>query len=357
MMWKTRIIAGGLILFLIAVVVGLLLLPKPTKSTEQSSEERTTNVKVMEVEPGTLRDWIELPASVEPYLTTEVAAEVEGRVDWIGPDEGDVIKERGTPLVRIDERTFRAQLDEAQAAHDLAADVCKRLERLHEEGIISDEQLDQCRTKVATDAARLEVAKIQLDKATVRAPTAGVLNKLYLDEGEYVRQGDRVAEIVVIDPVKVLVKVPEKDIPYIRRGQRIPVLFEFLQGKPFEGAVSYISVVGDRATRTYNVEITVDNPNLQILPSMIATVRSLRREIPDAITVPLFSVIPRGDYAVAFVEKDGKAEERLLELGILERNCVQIVKGIEPHERLIVEGHRELADGDSVQVRGSVTMH
>ena len=356
-MLKKRVIAGVLIFFLIAVVVGLLLFPKPTKSTERSVEERTTNVKVMGVEPGTLKDWIELPASVEPFLLTEVAAEVEGRIDWKGPDEGDIIEEPGTPIVRIDERTFQAQVDEAQAAHDLASDNCRRIERLHEEGIISDDQLDECRAKVATDAARLEVAKIQLDKATVRAPIAGVLNKSHFDEGEYVRQGDRVAEIVVIDPVKVLVKVPEKDIPYIRNGQKIPVSFDFLQGRTFEGVVSYISVVGDRATRTYAVEITVDNPNLEILPSMIATVRSLRREIADALIVPLFAVIPRGDYAVAFVEKDGKAEERLVELGILEGNCVQIVKGIEPHERLIVEGHRELADGDSVDVRGHIEAH
>jgi Fe2+ transport system protein FeoA len=87
---------------------------------------------------------------------------------------------------------------------------------------------------------------------------------------------------------------------------------------------------------------------------MIATVKTLQAEIPDAITVPLFAVIPRGDFSVVFVEEDGKARERLVEFGVLDGNRVQIVKGIEANERLIVEGQRELADGEAVNVRRSI---
>lgn len=353
-MAKKRIIVGVLSLSVMVVVVGLLLLPEPTTSTEELAEERTVNVRVVEVGPAPLKEWIELPASVEPFIVTKVPAEVEGRIDWIGPEEGDPIAEAGIPILRIDERIFRAQLEEVRAAHELSAKNCTRFEDLHAQGTVTDEQLDACRTAAATDAARLEIAKTQLEKTTVRAPIAGVLNKLYFEVGEYVRQGDSVADIVVIDPVKILVKVPEKDIPYVHRGEKVQVSLEFLGQRNHEGTVSYISIVGDRATRTYDVEVTVANPTLEILPSMIATVKMLRRGIPDAITVPLFSVIPRGDFKVVYVEKDGRAEERHVELGILDGSRVQIVKGIEPHERLITEGHRELADGEAVRVRGSI---
>jgi membrane fusion protein (multidrug efflux system) len=86
---------------------------------------------------------------------------------------------------------------------------------------------------------------------------------------------------------------------------------------------------------------------------MIATIKILRREIPDALTVPLFSVVPRGNYKSVFVERDGRAEERQVELGILDGDRVQILSGLQPHDRLIVEGHRELADGVAVRVQGS----
>lgn len=354
-MARKRIITGGaLILTLVGVAVGLLLVPIPTKSTEQQTNGRTTDVTILKIRPAPLMEWIELPATVEPFLLTEVPAEVEGRIDWIGPKEGDFIDDPQAPILRIDQRSFRAQWEEAQAAYTLSSRNCQRFEELHNEGTVSDEQLDQCRAKVDADAARLEIAKIQIEKATVRAPVAGVLNRMYSDVGEYLKKGDRVADIVVINPAKIVINVPEKDIPYVRRGENVQVSFEFLQGKSYEGKVSYTSVVGDQATRSYRVEITVSNPELEILPSMIATVRLLKNEISDAITVPLFSVIPRGDYAVVFVEKNGKAEERPVELGILDGDRVQIVKGVNPAEHLIVDGHRELADGESVRVRDSI---
>ena len=350
-MLKKRLIGGILVLSMIALIVVLLLSPRPTRSMEQPAGERTADVRIIEVTTAPLREWSELPASVEPYIATEVPAEVEGRIDWIGPAEGEMIDRPGTPIVRIDERSFRAQLEEAQAAHDLSVKKCRRAEELHAQGVMSDEELDQCRTRVATDAAREEISKIQLEKATVRAPIAGVLNKLHFDVGEYVRAGDRVADIVVIDPAKILVKIPEKDISYVRLGEKAHVFFDFLGQGGFEGTISYISVVGDPATRTYEVEITVANPKHEILPSMIATVRILKREIPDAITVPLVSVIPRGDFAVVFVEEGGRARQRPVELGILDGGRIQIIDGIEPRDRLIVEGQRALADGDSVRVR------
>jgi membrane fusion protein (multidrug efflux system) len=346
-----RVFAGVLILVLTLVVIILILLPKPTRSVEQGLNERTTDVSILEIQSEPLSAWLELPASVEPSLLTEVSAEVEGRISWIGPEEGDVIEDPGTLLLRIDERTFRAQFEEAQAAYELSSKRCNRIEELHAEGVASKEQLDQCQSEVASNAARFEIARIQLEKAVITAPSAGVLNKLYFEVGEYVRAGEHVADIVVIDPVKVLVKVPEKDIPYVHPGKKVEVSFDFLGEKSYEGTVTYISVVGEKATRTYDVEITVPNPDREILPSMIATVKTLKTEIPQAITIPLFAVLPRGDFSAVFVEENGRARERLVEFGILEGSRVQIVKGIEPNDRLIVEGQRELADGDLVRVR------
>lgn len=350
-MFKKRVVPGIVVVFLTAVVVGLFLLPHPGRSVEQPIEERTTDVKIMEVEPAELTDWVELPASVEPYLSTEVPAEVGGKIDWIGPKEGSLIS-KGASILRIDQRTFQAQVDEAQASYNLALNDCKRIGQLYEQGIISKEKVDQCETNLATSQAKLEMAKLQLEKATIHAPVSGVLNELYFDVGEYVRQGDKIADVVVIDPVKVLVKIPEKDIPYIKQGEKVNVVSRMLDKKQYQGTISYISVVGDLATRTYSVEITVPNPSREILPSMITRVRIVRQEIPDAITVPLFSVIPKGDFKAVFVEKDGRAEERQVKLGILDNNRVQILDGLRPHDHLIVEGHRELSDGEAVRVQG-----
>ncbi len=345
---KTSLIV---ILAIVAVaLVAVLCVSGPTTSIEHPQSERTVDVRVVEVNAAPLREWIDLSAGVEPFMSNEVSAEVDGPIDWIGPEEGESIEKAGTPLMRIDRRSFQAQLDEAAAAHDLSLKNCARAEDLHAEGVFSDEQLDQCRMQVATDAARLEILRIQLEKATVRAPIAGILNKSYFDIGEYVTAGRRVADIVVIDPVKVLVSVPEKDISYLRFGDTVLVTLPLLGDVGIGGTVSYISVVGDQATRTYEVEITVPNPERRILPGMIGSVLIRKRMIPDAITVPLVTVIPRGDFAAVFIEKQGRARERLVVLGILEGSRIQVLSGIEPGDRLIVEGQRQLSDGDAVRI-------
>lgn len=350
---RKRIFTGLVVLMLMAAVVVLFLIPRPTTSREHLVEERAADVRVMTVRSAPLEEWIELPASAIPYTLTEVPAEVEGRIDWIGPNEGETIGKPGIPILRIDERSFRAQLEEAQAAHDLSVKKCQRAEELHAEGIFSDEQLDQCKTQAATDMARLEIAKIQLDKAMVSAPIAGVLNRLYFSVGEYVTAGDRVADIVVIDPIKVIVSVPEKDIPYAHLGDKVSVSFDFLGKRNFEGTIIYTSVVGEADTRTFYVAIRVANPKHEILPAMIATIKILKREIANAVTVPLVAIIPRGDFAVVFVEEGGRASERPVEMGILEGSRIQIVKGLEPGDRLIVEGQRALGDGELVRVHSS----
>ncbi|RJP22317.1 MAG: efflux RND transporter periplasmic adaptor subunit [Candidatus Abyssobacteria bacterium SURF_5] len=350
-MFKKQLIPGIVIIFLIALVAALFLLPGATRSIEQPPEERVADVRVMELNPDDLLDVIDLPATVEPFVSTEVPAEVSGRIDWIGPAEGSIIS-KGAPIIRIDQRTYQAELNEARASYDLAMNNHKRMQRLYEEGIVSKDKMDEFKTSVATSVARLDMAKVQLEKASINSPIAGVLNDVYFDVGEYVRQGDKVAEIVVIDPVKVLVRIPEKDIPYIKKDERVDVVFKMNGLEDRRGTINYLSVVGNAATRTYDVEITVPNPSHEILPSMIARVRVVKQHIPNAITVPLFSVIPRGDYKAVFVENDGRAEERQVELGILAGNSVQILSGLQPHERLIVEGHRELTDGEKIRVVG-----
>jgi membrane fusion protein (multidrug efflux system) len=351
---KKRLVPGLVVLFFTAIVVALFFLPKPTRSVEQPKEEKVADVKVMEIKPTLLADWIELPASVEPFVSTEVATEIAGRVDWIGPKEGSAVEKAGTPIMRIDQRTFQAQLDDAQASYNLALNECNRMEELYNEGIISKEKVDQCKATLTSSLAKLDLARLQLEKATIRAPVAGILNKVYFDVGEYVKQGDKIADIVVIDPIKVAVQVPEKDVAYINLGKTAKVLFQMTENSEYEGKISYISVMGDSATRTYNTEITVSNPSHEILPSMIGRVQILRQQIEGAITVPLFAVIPHDEFKSVFVEKDGRAEERQVKLGILEGNRVQIMDGLQPHERLIVEGHRELASGEPVRVQGVV---
>ena len=118
------------------------------------------------------------------------------------------------------------------------------------------------------------------------------------------------------------------------------------------GKVTYRSVVADAATRTYSVEVTVENPRLKLLPGMIVRAVLVRRIIEGALSVPLEAVVPLEGRYVVFLENNGHASEVEVKLGITDGRDIQVVEGLAAGDRLIVEGQRQLRDSQAVVVNG-----
>ena len=188
-----------------------------------------------------------------------------------------------------------------------------------------------------------------LAKGTVKSPIAGVLNKRLVESGEYVSPGDPIARVVLLDPVKVAVDVPEKDIRFVELGSAMGVTVEGVK-EMLPAQVTYRSVIADPATLTFRVELTVANPQGRLLPGMIVKVALLRRVIENAITVPLFAVVPRDGRAVVYVVEGAVAGERTVTLGITDGEKIEVTGGLAAGDMLVVEGQRQLSDGETVKV-------
>jgi membrane fusion protein, multidrug efflux system len=111
-----------------------------------------------------------------------------------------------------------------------------------------------------------------------------------------------------------------------------------------------VAYKADPATKTFLAKVLVDNRGHEIRPGMIARVAFLRRLIPEALSAPPFALIDKGGERILFVEKDGVAHARTVSIGIIEGDRVQITGGLEPGDRLIVTGQREVEEGMKVQV-------
>jgi len=372
-------IVSSVVIFLVyvtlaGVVVFLVRRPREAKPGENGAPpEASVNVVVKTVEPAAMPDVILLPASVEAAKSVTVAAEVAGAVEWLGVEEGARVKE-GQQIAKIDIRTLKAVLDQAQASYELAKNDADRGESLFGQNIMSKEQYEGYKIALRVREAQLEVAKVSFEKGTIVSPVTGVLNKRYAEVGEYVKPGDSIAEIVQVDTVKVVVDIPEKDVGYVKLGTVLGVVAneqaaqapratasggadysEALRQAVADktlilGNVTYRSVVADPKTRTYRVEVTVPNSDQQFLPGMIVRTALLRRIIPDAIAAPLVAVVPRDGRAVVYVENKSRAHERTVALGITDGTNIQITDGLAAGDRLIVDGQRQLRDGTLVKV-------
>ena len=344
-----------LIMVLMAFSAALLLAGCQDQESMAIAENTTqeapaTPVAVMIVEPVSMRDVIFLPGETEAFEDVKVAANTAGRVDWIGPREGQKVN-KGDLLVKIDVSALKASLDRAEAAYKLADDLYQRRLRLYDNKIIAREELDQSETQRTLALTDLEQIKVRYNHGFPKSPITGIINYLYIDEGEYADMGKPIVDIVNIDKIKINVRVPELDVRFVKKGQPTPVKIDAFPERTLIGTVDFVSFKADSATKTFLVRSIIDNPDHDIRPGMIGRVAFVRRVIADAVAVPLFAMVDKGGERIVFVEKDGVAESRTISIGVIEGDRVQVIGGLNAGDHLIVKGHTEVEDGMKVIVR------
>jgi membrane fusion protein (multidrug efflux system) len=315
-----------------------------------SREIAAIPVSVTVVAPVSMRDVVFLPGETEAYEDVKVAANAAGRVEWIGPREGQTVQ-KGELLAKIDVSAHKAALEHAKAAYNLASDLCERRRRLYKSKIIAREELDQSETQLKLALTDLEQIKVRYNHGFPKSPITGIINHLYVDVGEYADTGKPIADIVNIDRIKINVRVPELDVRYVKRGQKTPIKIDAFAERPLIGTVDFVSFKADAATKTFLVRSVIDNPEHDIRPGMIGRVAFVRRLIADAVAVPLFAIVDKGGERIVFLEKDGLAESRTISIGVIEGDRVQITSGLNVGDHLIVKGHTEVEDGMKVTAK------
>ena len=341
-----------------------------TTSPTAAAEQKRPRVKVAVLKPESITEHLVLPATVEPWEDIDLSAKVGGTVEWVGPQEGDRVTS-GQVIMRLDTDTLQAQVRQAQAQAEQAARQYERMANLNKTGVLARAELDKFLEARKTTQATLEMAQVALANATVRAPIDGVIDRIHADRGEHVDSGRAIAKIVQVDPLKVVVNVPEKDIRYFKEGMTAEVVPSEIQQVPvsipsevqamldrqntLRGQIYYVAVTAD-PNRTFPMYVKVEGAKGALRPGMIVRLKLVRRHAEQAITVPLYAAVDRGNTKVVFVEEDGRARQRLVVPGIIQGSRVQVTYGLAAGERLIVVGQRDLVDGEEIEVEGEMDL-
>jgi membrane fusion protein, multidrug efflux system len=315
--------------------------------------QKVTNVTVQTVQPEDLRETFTLPGTLEAWEDLTLAAELAGPVRWIGPREGAKVR-KGEPILRIDPETMEAGLARDQADYELQKRQLERMEQLAGQKFVSQQEYDQARRAFEVAEAEVRRSRIALEKSTLRAPVDGIVDCWLVDCGEYVTEGTPVATVVQVNRLKVLVEVPEKDVPFLRTGDRVRIIPAAITGSAHperSGDIIHLAFKAAPLTRTYLAKVEVDNQGGDLRPGMIVRVGLTRREFSGVIAVPLFSVVDRDGEKVVYVEEDGLARVRPVTLGPVVGERVVIAGGLRDGERLIVQGQQLLTDGSSIHIQ------
>lgn len=233
----------------------------------------------------------------------EIRAEATGLIEAVLADRGARV-EAGTALVRIDVDDRMARLDEANALlaqRQIEFDAAKQL---NERGYRADTQLAQ--SQAALDAARatVEIAELALANLTLRAPFDGVVEHRYVEIGDYVDYGDPVAMLVDLDPLRIVGQISERYLGQITPGRVGSA--HLVDGRVVEGAVSYVGSVADGVTRTFTVEIEIDNPHGQMIEGLTAELTlPIQQVFAHRVSPAVLSLSNNGDVGIKAVDEGG----------------------------------------------------
>ncbi|SLM31516.1 putative Efflux transporter, RND family, MFP subunit [Desulfamplus magnetovallimortis] len=324
------------------------------KAEAKTPEKPLVNTVVMPLEPGIIRDRINLPGSMEPWTTLDLKAEVGGIVEQILVREGQELR-KGEIILHIEKDDYRIAIDRAEAAYKLAVAEFKRDKAVHLKGIISEAQLDITETNMQLAKANLDDARLMLERTTIKSPMSGVVNRIDAEVGLLLSTGDPVGQILRIDKLKAVVGIPESDMPAVAPLSHVDISVQALDDRKITGEKFFLSSSPDTAALLYRLELTVDNPDRDIMPGMFVRADVVKKERKNVIIIPFYSVISRNNEQFVFVEKDGVAVKRLVSLGIMEKWMVEAKTGLNAGEQLIVEGHRDIEDGQKIKVVHTLT--
>ncbi len=312
------------------------------------------NVVTLTVSPSVIRNKINLPGEIEPWNRLQLQARVGGSIVKVQVEEGDTVQQ-GQIVAEIEDTDYKIALQRAKAVYALAKANYQRDKKIHAGGAVPTAELEAKKPRLETARADVENAELLLSRCSITAPISGVINRLDAKKGMFVSVGDPVAEILQLNPVKAVVGIPESDISEVRKLEQIDISITSLNNLVVTGKKKFLASAPDSMARSYRLELEIDNPAGEILPGMFVRANVVKQVFTDALQIPFYSVISRGAEQYLFVEKEGMAEKRAVSLGILEGWQVQVTEGLAAGEHVIIEGQRDVEDGQKVQVIRKVT--
>lgn len=356
--------------------VSLLALGLSLTACKKEAPEATTEkpvqaaaplaVELAAVEVQSMPRLLTLTGSVVANRQSELAANVPGRVMSTSIERGQKVKQ-GELLVQIDTGStgFSAQASAAQAklADTQAVQAksdCTRAESLFSQGVIAQAEYDRQKTlcqvqelQAKAASANAGMASRLLSDATIRAPFAGAIGERYVNVGEYVQPGTRIASVYVFDPVRVTISVPEAAVSLVQAGQTLEVRVAAWPERTFPAKVEYLSPALRQNTRDLIVEATAENGDAALRPGMFATVQLEVGQDPLP-TVPVDAIIAEGTVKRLFLARDGKAVEVVVGTGVTKDGRVALLENFEQGARVIRKPPVGIKDGAPI-VEGSAS--
>ncbi len=322
-------------------------------------------VMVARAEARDVVERIEATGQLLAKAEAQVAAQVGGEITVVAIDEGSPAL-AGQAILEIDPERRQLEADQAtarlvqaQAELEEADREAARIVKLHARGAASQSKLDEARTaqrlarsRTVAAEAELGLARRAVRDSNVVAPFDGLIARRYVNAGEFVSAGQKLFDLVALDPIEVELHLPEADSARVAVGQVVEVRVAPYPEERFEAVVSVVSPTIDPATRTLRVKALIPNTEGRLRPGLFARADLGVASRDGVVMIPEEAVLQRADGQVVFRLVGEQRVERLnIETGIHHEGWVEVRGGLSHEDWVVVRGQTQLIDGSAVSVR------
>ena len=333
---------------------------KPKRFAHHRKEKRIATVLVDTLRKENINSFIEFSSQPEGIVDITLTSQVSGTIKKIYKKMGDKLK-KNEVIAEIDNEDIKIQLLQAKANlesakqnYKLALSQFKANKELYEKSkLISAAEFDNSASKLKSAEAAFNMAEANLEKtermlnnSQFLSTANGILNYLYIKEGQAIAPGKPVCSIV--NPNKLIIKagISQSDISDIKTGRKVIIergkkqltgKITALGIKPIDGA-------------NYPVEITVSNPDKTILPGMIVKVKILKKTYKNVIVIPAICIKKEFDRKYVYIVQDNIAKKKFIQTSKnIEGNYI-VKNGLKIGDKVIYEGLDNVEDNSQVKV-------
>ncbi|MEK7774774.1 MAG: efflux RND transporter periplasmic adaptor subunit [Candidatus Zixiibacteriota bacterium] len=319
---------------------------------KEVSQERAPSelkqVRVVAAQVSMSAGEMTIPGSVASRNRAEIASRVQARVEKILVGLGSPVS-RGDMLAVLDSRDLSAQLEQAEAVQEQVSLEFSRYETLVTTGAVTKQEFDAVKARKGVADANLGLAKAMLSYASITSPFDGIVAERMTDVGDMAAPGKTLFVIEQSETVFFDAAVAEKYIGGIATGDSVKVALGDLDSYQW-GIISELSPNADPSSRSHKMRVLLKSGS-SARPGQFGHLL-LPQAGQSTFTIPLQALLIRGQMELVYaVDANNRVALRIIRTGKRENNIVEVLSGISPADRIVIDPPNDLIEGDSVEIR------
>lgn len=305
-------------------------------------------VSIDTVSMGILSENVTATGTLEASAVLTVVSETQGKIMKVYKKKGDYVS-AGSVIAKVDDEVIAANVLTAEANYAQNQKDVERFTRLAAENAIAGRDLEQASIGLKKAKADLITARKALNNTSIKAPISGYINSDNITVGQFLAGGTPVCEIVNNNSLKLNIKVSEKEVYKIKKGEIVNISLGAFPGEKFSGRIGSIAEKADAGMK-FNVEVILANSAKRHLKCGLYAEVELPVKNDSKLIIKKECIVGSMENPVVYVAENGKAVKRTLVIGQSNDKLVEVLNGLSAKEEVITSGQLNLKDGDNINI-------